>query len=177
MFVEGGDLLINAKPFKGFHSLNLECLPNRDSVKYGSKYGIESASTIFRGTLRYAGFSPLMHVFKRMGFFDDRDCGSSTWEQTIDMLSAENGFSNWDEFVLFCSSNDEGLASNFKECIRWLGLRDSQMTLRRPSIVESFCALLEEKLKYQDGERDMCLMHHDIQAIMGDGSHEHHTSR
>lgn len=50
--VDGSDLLASAEPFDAWKSLNLECLPNRDSLIYGDKYGISSAGTIFRGTLR-----------------------------------------------------------------------------------------------------------------------------
>ena len=59
--IDGADLLASAEPFDAWKSLNLECIPNRDSLVYGEKYGIESAATIFRGTLRYQGFSSLLH--------------------------------------------------------------------------------------------------------------------
>ena len=47
--------------------LDLEVLPNRDSLNYENTYGIANVSTLFRGTLRYGGFSSLMYVFKNMG--------------------------------------------------------------------------------------------------------------
>lgn len=59
--VDGANLLGSAEPFNAWQSLHLECLPNRDSLVYGEKYGIQSASSIFRGTLRYFGFSELLH--------------------------------------------------------------------------------------------------------------------
>lgn len=37
----------------GFPALNLEGLPNRDSLKYAQEYDITSVETILRGTLRY----------------------------------------------------------------------------------------------------------------------------
>lgn len=36
-----------------FPGLNLEGFPNRDSTKYAEAYGIQSAHTLLRGTLRY----------------------------------------------------------------------------------------------------------------------------
>ena len=36
-----------------FPGLNLESYPNRDSTKYAEIYGIPSAHTLLRGTLRY----------------------------------------------------------------------------------------------------------------------------
>ena len=54
IYIDGDELLNSAEPFFGFQSLNLECLPNRDSLVYGEKYGIESAQNIFRGSECYA---------------------------------------------------------------------------------------------------------------------------
>ncbi len=49
----------------------LERLPNRDSLSYGNLYGIDKeASTIFRATLRYEGFSEIMAVLGEFGFFN-----------------------------------------------------------------------------------------------------------
>lgn len=59
--VDGANLLASAEPFNAWQQLHMECLPNRDSLIYGDKYGIQSASSIFRGTLRYFGFSELLH--------------------------------------------------------------------------------------------------------------------
>ena len=59
--VDGANLLASAEPFNAWQQLHMECLPNRDSLVYADKYGIQSASSIFRGTLRYGGFSELLH--------------------------------------------------------------------------------------------------------------------
>jgi len=36
-----------------YPGLNLEGFPNRDSSKYAEPYGIQTAHTLLRGTLRY----------------------------------------------------------------------------------------------------------------------------
>lgn len=41
------------KPMDFFPGLNLEGFPNRDSTTYAEEYGIQSAHTLMRGTLRY----------------------------------------------------------------------------------------------------------------------------
>lgn len=54
----GEDLYDSASKFRlpDLPAFALECLPNRNSLIYGSLYGIEpEAFTIFRGTLRYEG--------------------------------------------------------------------------------------------------------------------------
>ena len=67
--VDGANLLASAQSFEAWPQLHLEVLPNRNSLIYADKYGIQGAETIFRGTLRFNGFSKLMHVFKNMAYF------------------------------------------------------------------------------------------------------------
>lgn len=49
----------------------LECLPNRDSTAYKQTYGLVDAHTVFRGTLRYRGFSAIMRVLQAFNLFSD----------------------------------------------------------------------------------------------------------
>jgi len=56
-----------------YPGFNLECYPNRDSTIYSSLYGIEDAHTVFRGTLRYRGFSELMGGLSRLGLLNEAD--------------------------------------------------------------------------------------------------------
>ena len=52
--VPEGELLLNAKPMDLLPALNLEGLPNRDSLSYAQQYGIaDTVQTILRGTLRF----------------------------------------------------------------------------------------------------------------------------
>jgi alpha-aminoadipic semialdehyde synthase len=176
--VKGADLLASSEPFYAWKSLNLETLPNRDSLTYGEKYGIESAKTIFRGTLRYQGFSELLHVFKIMGMFDDRKTGSATWFGTLQNLQVERGFSDLRSFIFSCSGGDKKLASRVYDCTHWLGLISTPVstTVSDPSsIVKSFCAVLDQNLQYKGNERDMVIMHHGIQANFDDGRIENHS--
>jgi alpha-aminoadipic semialdehyde synthase len=172
--IDGSDLLANAQPFYAFKSLNLECLPNRDSLIYGDKYGIQSAKSIFRGTLRYQGFSALLHVFKSMGILEDRETGANTWHDTLENLQTERGFKDMRSFILSCAGYDKELASRTYNCMLWLGLKTAPVS-DPSSAVKSFCDLLEQNLRFEDGERDMVLMHHDIKANFEDGIAENHS--
>ena len=150
--IHGADLLASSEPCYAWKSLNLECLPNRDSLIYGEKYGIQSAESIFRGTLRYAGFSSLFHVFKKMGIFDDKETGADTWHDTLQNLQAERGFHDLRTFILSSAGNDKELASRVHLCIIWLGLKIAPVS-DPSSVVKSFCDLLEQHLQFVDTER------------------------
>lgn len=49
----GGALMESTTPMDCFPGFNLEGFPNRDSTKYAEPYGIETAHTLIRGTLRF----------------------------------------------------------------------------------------------------------------------------
>mmetsp|Transcript_32325 Transcript_32325/g.68355 ORF Transcript_32325/g.68355 Transcript_32325/m.68355 type:complete len:1058 (+) Transcript_32325:153-3326(+) len=172
--VSGTNLLASAEPFYAWKSLNLECLPNRDSLIYGEKYGIQSSNTIFRGTLRYQGFSSLLHVFQNMGILNDKETGATTWHDTLEKLQRDRGFHDLRTFLLSCSDGDKDLATRVNACMLWLGLKIAPVS-DPSSMVKSFCDLLEQHLQFEESERDMVLMHHDIKAIFDDGSSENHS--
>lgn len=44
---------------------------NRDSLKYRSVYGLNEASTVFRGTIRRVGYSKAWDMFVQLGMTDD----------------------------------------------------------------------------------------------------------
>jgi alpha-aminoadipic semialdehyde synthase len=173
--VPGEFLLASSQQFDGFQSLNLEQLPNRDSLVYGDKYGIQSASTIFRGTLRYHGFSALLHVFKSMGLMNNTETGAVTWKETIEKVSKEHGFADVHCYIISCAGGEKDLASRAQRFLEWLHLNEMPVS-NSSSIVRSFCDVLEQSLAYQNGERDMVLMQHDIVATFSDGSTETHSS-
>lgn len=186
LHVSGKELLANAAPFvDAWPELHLECLPNRDSLHYEKTYGLENVNTLFRGTLRYSGFSSLMHAFQTMGFFDSTIAADvddvRTWDDVLAALNrSRGGFSGMDDFVLACAGDDPDEARRVRECLDWLGMSGPRRVSRGPgdaSVVDLFCRRLEEKLKYGTTERDMVVMHHAIGADFDDGSvEEHHSS-
>ncbi|WP_347923850.1 saccharopine dehydrogenase C-terminal domain-containing protein [Pontimicrobium sp. SW4] len=48
-----------------------EAYANRDSLKYQSAYGLDSAKTLYRGTMRRVGFSRAWQMFVVLGMTDD----------------------------------------------------------------------------------------------------------
>lgn len=57
-------------PYAGFV---FEGLANRNSLGYADIYGLGDLSgmdTMFRGTLRYQGYSDLLYAFRKLGFLD-----------------------------------------------------------------------------------------------------------
>jgi saccharopine dehydrogenase-like NADP-dependent oxidoreductase len=80
--VAATDLLASAEPYSAGRGFALEVLPNRDSTSYAPKYGLGAAKTdggalesLFRGTLRYRGFSRQLLALASLGLLDAEPCG------------------------------------------------------------------------------------------------------
>ncbi|XP_055974081.1 alpha-aminoadipic semialdehyde synthase, mitochondrial isoform X2 [Sorex fumeus] len=68
---EGGVAFLNSvTPMDYFPGLNLEGYPNRDSTKYADIYGIQSAHTLLRGTLRYQGYAKVLNGLIKLGLIN-----------------------------------------------------------------------------------------------------------
>lgn len=151
--VSGNDLLSSVwtAPFRS--PLSLEGIPNRDSLKYSNLYGLQRAETMLRGTLRYAGFCGLMQEFRQLGLFDLGPLSEElkrrqSWAEAIQLLLAKSGH---------VPSN------NLLQAMDWLGMTSSGESFEtHATLLDSFCALLQKKLQYSTGERDMVVMHHEF---------------
>jgi alpha-aminoadipic semialdehyde synthase len=174
--VHGSELLRSAAPFvEAWPDLSLECIPNRDSLVYESAYNICDAQTIFRGTLRFRGFSALMNVFQGMGLFGSERASGETFDELLHQIRMRRGgFSSLQDYVEACADDDPLEAQRAWDAIEWLD-RSSRI---RPgaNVVDAFCSLLESKLQYGQGERDMVLMHHRIEAEFENETHEKHVA-
>jgi alpha-aminoadipic semialdehyde synthase len=169
---EGGELLNSAAPFfEAWPDLGLECLPNRDSLAYEKVYGIAGPKlkTMFRGTLRYRGFSSIMSVFQNMGLLDETEHDHDTWQKVMEDLG--RGFRNVDDFVLSCSEGNIDKAEAALKTLQWLEVlgkhRPLSSAMSRSTVMDSFANVLQEKLQYQPDEYDMIVMHHTISAVFG----------
>ena len=179
--IYGRELLQTAAPFlDAWPHLKLECLPNRDSLVYEKAYNIPNATTVFRGTLRYDGFSSLMDVFQNMGLFESTPVEQhENWGDVMDMLMKQKGDGSFEsiiDFMVSCANDDADKARLAMETLEWLGIVDSNATVEQPTVVDAFCKVMQEKLRYEEGERDMVVMHHTIEATFDDGSEERHLS-
>lgn len=174
--IDGQDLLKEARPFEeAWPELDLEVLPNRDSLKYENIYSLQNCATIFRGTLRYQGFCMFMNVFSKMGLLSSIPVNEKTWRELLLTLARNNGFVDLWDFLLYCSSGETDLAGQALILMNSLEITGD----RRPgrgSIESAFCKVLERKLAYKTGEVDMVIMNHLITASFGDGSEEIHQS-
>ncbi|KAG6542771.1 hypothetical protein Mapa_015848 [Marchantia paleacea] len=194
--VAGDDLFASAVRLRlpNLPAFALERLPNRDSLKYGELYDIaKEASTVFRATLRYEGFSEIMAGIAKLGFFDygdhqllgvanQRTTYETFWHHILKELVQKVEVKET-ELVpekllgLGCCS-DIDAAKRLWNCIKWLGLNSNlDVPESCKSAFDVLCSRMEAKLTFAPNEQDLVLLHHDLEVAYKDGRPtERHTA-
>jgi len=146
--------------------LNLEGYPNRDSMPYAETYGIASAQTMFRGTLRYQGWCATMKKFIELGLLDEAerdDLAGLTFSQFTAKLAGAEGTADLKADVAkrLGIEPDSFIISNME----WLGLLGNDPLPAGPkSPIDIMTARMLAKMQYAPGERDMLILQHEFVA-------------
>ncbi|MGE0552916.1 MAG: saccharopine dehydrogenase C-terminal domain-containing protein [Gemmatimonadales bacterium] len=147
----------------------LESYPNRDCLRYIEEYELEGVSTFFRGTLRYPGWCETWHALHSLGLLEP---GA--------VVAPRSGFGGFLDAQLGPGSGARreriaarlGLPASHPilERIEWLGLlADDPVTEAGAPMLDLLVALLERKLAYAPGERDMVVLEHHLGYEDDDG--------
>ncbi|KAJ3270540.1 hypothetical protein HDV01_007743 [Terramyces sp. JEL0728] len=173
MEIPGSELLANAIDVPIFKGYAFEGLANRDSLHYIDTYQLdpEHIETMFRGTLRYKGYSELMHMLSRIGLLDTtpRNDVSGSWGDLLERL-----VNNKPGYGLNVSNEQ---LKRLESAINWLSLNSKEAQVKpSPTVLDAFCDLLQNKLVYAEGERDMVAMHHEFGIKWSNGSKEKRMS-
>ncbi|KAG2717762.1 hypothetical protein I3843_03G190100 [Carya illinoinensis] len=179
-----------------FPAFALECFPNRNSLVYGEVYGIEQeASTIFRGTLRYEGFSEIMGTLARIGMFNteahpilkgEKRATFRTFllellkikSEVVDgPLIAEKDIAERIVTLRFCKEQGTAVKAA-KTIISFLGFHEhTEIPVSCQSAFDVTCVRMEERLAYSSLEQDMVLLHHEVEVDFPDDQiTENHTA-
>ncbi len=172
--LDSNDLLLSAERVTSITpGFAFEGLPNRDSLKYKQLYGIPEAKTMMRGTLRYEGFSSMMHQFQHLGLLNHQESNCLTWleylQQQLDTAISTQTLMTKLGLTLF-------EANRLFKALDWLGLLDSAKKMTASTPFDAFCALLQQKLSFAANERDMVLLHHDFVFKDPQGRFHHKTA-
>uniref|UniRef100_A0A670YAZ8 Alpha-aminoadipic semialdehyde synthase, mitochondrial n=1 Tax=Pseudonaja textilis TaxID=8673 RepID=A0A670YAZ8_PSETE len=150
----GGALLDSVTVMDFFPGLNLEGFPNRDSTKYAEPYGIQSAHTLLRGTLRYTGYCKAIEGFVKLGLINSEPCPmlSATtppvkWKELMCKLLGLQPSVKYDKLQqAVCKQLNENKKQ--LEAVEWLGLLGDEPVPTAHSIVEALAKHMEAKLSY-----------------------------
>lgn len=154
-----------------------ESYPNRDSLSYISKYGLEGVETILRSTLRKEGYCEAWDALVQLGLTDD--------SYTLNGLKKMT-YAGWVNCYLPEKAKWEGRSVKSKVAklldlepavlhrLEWLGLfSDDNIGIESGTPAEVLQDLLVRRWKMQPTDNDMIVMRHEIQYTLEDKSHEH----
>lgn len=181
--IAGKDLMGTAKPYFIYPGYAFVAYPNRDSTPYKERYSIPEAQTIIRGTLRYQGFPEFVRVLVDMGFLSDEE--QSFLKEPISWKEATAkvlGSSSTDDHDLEWAIQSKAKFNSTEEKVRilaglrWVGIFSDEKITPRGNALDTLCATLEQKMQFEEGERDFVMLQHKFEIENKDGSKETRTS-
>ncbi|KAL6813079.1 saccharopine dehydrogenase [Trichoderma sp. SZMC 28013] len=181
--VAGPDLMATAKPYHIYPGYAFVAYPNRDSSIYKERYNIPEAQTIIRGTLRYAGFPEFIKVLVDTGFLNDAEQDyfkqPIPWKEATQKLLNAPSSSEADLVAAVSSKTtfkDDEEKARLISGLKWIGIFSDANITPRGNPLDTLCATLEEKMQYEEGERDFVMLQHKFEIENKDGSRETRTS-
>ena len=154
-----------------------EGYPNRNSLPYKRLYGIDQVGTFLRGTLRHKGWCATMKKMVELGLLDQTKKNWSGLNYLQFMALQVNAPK--ETKIREKTAEFLGLESD-SDVIRrldWLGLfSKSSLPLEEGSAMDILADLMQEKLCYKPGERDMIVLQHKFDIDYPGGDQERVTS-
>jgi len=178
-YLENGEAL--SIPYQGLFSneeeLNIPGLyplsyySNRDSLSYIPIYGLTSANTFVRTTLRYPEFLKGWAGIVNMGLTDENYLYSINQMSIHDFFNRHlerMALTHWMENLIILAQSDAN-AGHFLAQLECLGMldKDSFLPMDNGSAADVLQYLLEIKLALLPGEKDMIVMLHEFGYQIG----------
>ncbi len=151
---------------------DLEGYPNRDSVPYAERYGITSAKTVFRGTLRNPGWCDTLLQFVKLHLLDieEQDWGTMTFKEFTAQRIGSSGENIRREVAEYLGLPED---SFILDNLAWLGLFDDEpLPIQHGGPIDVMTAQMLRKMSYAEGERDMLVMKHEFVIAYPDRTEE-----
>jgi saccharopine dehydrogenase-like NADP-dependent oxidoreductase len=154
--------------------IDFEGYPNRDSLPYMETYGVTSTRTMFRGTLRNVGWCPTMRKIADLGLLEQEardDLAGLTFAEFTAELIGSSPDNLKQKLADYLDVEEDALVIDNLE---WLGLlSDDPLPLKKGSSpIDILTARMLEKMRYEEGERDMLILKHEFVAEYPDHQEE-----
>ncbi|PIP14114.1 MAG: saccharopine dehydrogenase [bacterium (Candidatus Stahlbacteria) CG08_land_8_20_14_0_20_40_26] len=159
----------NTELFKHYWTIDIENLgkfeayPNRDSIPYIEKYSITGIEDMYRGTLRNIGWCDTWYCIRKLGLLSEekKDFHQMTYKEFMASLIGHKNISSIKgALARFLDINEN---SDIIKRFEWLGLlSDEKIPEDEMSPQDILANKLNEKLQYEEGERDMIILRHEF---------------
>ncbi|NOZ08148.1 MAG: saccharopine dehydrogenase [FCB group bacterium] len=175
--IEGKNLFLNPRTETVDGLGEFEVYPNRDSLPYKDIYGLKDALTVMRGTYRNLGWCATLKAIVDIGLVDDTPRDNISQLSWHDLMgSLVDGKGNGDLRLATANKLGIGRDSHVLDRLEWLGIFSDEQVSERDNYLDILSDLLQEKLYYADGEKDMLLLKHKFTVENADGSKDLITS-
>ncbi|GAA4305675.1 saccharopine dehydrogenase C-terminal domain-containing protein [Compostibacter hankyongensis] len=142
----------------------MDWYPNRDSLSYAARYGIEDVPTFVRGTLRYPDFCEGWDALVRLGLTDNKtavDTDTLTYRKWALQNCKASNRKTPEEALIACLDIKE--RSKVMKQLKFLGLTDNLPINRgKATNAEVLGYLLDNKLPMKPEDKDMVVMQHEL---------------
>jgi len=173
VYVPGPDLFTHHWPMHIEGLPELEAYTNRNSLPYIELYGLEGIGTMFRGTLRYPTWCDTVKKWVDLGLLnlDEREFKSMTYADLIRELSGGSPGSDLKQDLAEFWKTDANDVAISK--LEWLGmLGNMPLPFEKGTVLDALGHVMNEKMPYKPGERDMIILRHEFVAEYPDRKEE-----
>ena len=164
--VGGDELFTRAESYEIAGLGRFEVHPNRDAIPYAATYGLTGVLTMFRGTLRYPGWSETLLALARLGLLDERERGwraGTTYAGMMESFAVEGTGPLRSRVAARAGVASDGAVI---DRLAWAGLfSDRPIGSMSAAPIDLLCARLQDALTYAEGERDMIVLRHEIGVV------------
>jgi len=169
--IEGKDLFKNYWFVDVEGAGTLEAYPNRNSLNYIDLYDLKHVKTMYRGTFRNISHCDTWYIMSQMGFYKEDEIFDNL-EGTVKEFILEKMFKtdkNRCLKTLLMERYGLPTESVILKKFEWLGFfDDTPVPIKKGGAVDVLTAIMLEKMSYEEGERDLLVLHHQFIAEFKD---------
>lgn len=155
----------------------LEVYPNRDSTHYKKMYGLNSSLTVKRGTYRYPGWCETLSKIVDLGLIDETPVNQIKNPTYLRMMANLVNCNPNDNIILKVAEKiNLPIDHPVMQRLSWLGLFNEDNVPPVKTRLDILSNLLQKKLVYKDGEKDMVILKHKLIVENKDNSKDLITS-
>ncbi|KAK6034127.1 saccharopine dehydrogenase [Cooperia oncophora] len=169
--IPSGKVVDHLYPIDFMPGFNLIGYGNRDSTQYADIYGLGSdCKTLLRGTLRYKGFVETVKALDAVGLLDTQPKDifnpivgpDLTWKQLMASLLNQKVDIFPDSLRNIAAERVGSSNAIGMRALQELGLFSDIVADRHGNALDTLAPYLAKILSFQEGERDLVILNHDI---------------
>jgi len=144
-----------------------EAYPNRNSLGYIETYDLKDVKTMCRGTFRKISHCDLWFVFGQMGFFKQEPVFENLSGTVKEFILTKMMGLKKDDCLQSAIAGKYNLSNSsvILKKMEWLGFFDeTPVPIQKGAGIDVLTALMLDKMSYEEGERDLLVLHHQFIA-------------